>query len=178
MESPKSYLNSLKSLVFRQILRKLSEFRWNNVYLAFFVKFLHLDIQETKVINLILSLEECTVTTDFKRSQGIKVYQAARNVCKQRQITPACEPVTVSWRNGKFKWKFLAPAASQRTLHCVLNCYSTVVALSSVKVRSRSSLASVTKNPVSYDIYILCIYIVSLFTTSRSDLVEEVSGFC
>ena len=66
MESPKSYLNSLKSLVFRQILRKLSEFRWNNVYLAFFVKFLHLDIQETKVINLILSLEECTVTTDFK----------------------------------------------------------------------------------------------------------------
>ena len=68
MESPKSYLNSLKSLVFRQILRKLSEFRWNNVYLAFFVKFLLLDIQETKVINLILSLEECTVTTDFKRS--------------------------------------------------------------------------------------------------------------
>ena len=74
MESPKSYLNSLKSLVFRQILRKLSEFRWNNVYLAFFAKFLHLDIQETKVINLILSLEECTVTTDFKNTlQGILI---------------------------------------------------------------------------------------------------------
>ena len=88
MESPKSYLNSLKSLVFRQILRKLSEFRWNNVYLAFFVKFLHLDIQETKVINLILSLEECTVTTDFKCEKPVlRIWEIAWTLkCENRII--------------------------------------------------------------------------------------------
>ena len=83
------------------------------------------------------------------------MYQAARNVCEQRQIAPA----NVSWRNAKYKWNFSAPAASQGTLHCVLNWYSTVIALSSVKVWSRSSLASVTKNPVGYDMYIRCVYI-------------------